>query len=104
MIFKLLGTLEALDKLKTRGNNPKFITFFPPFSFFYVYIRTTDKEHSNTNIFCSYIYYLETLVIKLYYKNEILANLVILRRPYWKTIYCPIILYYNTLFVLYVKE
>ena len=65
MIFKLLGTLEALDKLKTRGNNPKFITFFPPFSFFYVYIRTTDKEHSNTNIFCSYIYYLGTLVIKI---------------------------------------
>ena len=73
MIFKLSRQLEALVKLKTKGNNPKLI-FFPPFSFFYIHARTKVKEDNNTNSFYSYIYYLGTLVIKLYNKNEILGT------------------------------
>ena len=64
MIFKLLGKLEVPVKLKTKGNNPKLTIFFPPFLFFYIYVRTKVKELTNTSIFCSYTYYLRTLVIK----------------------------------------
>ena len=50
MILKLPDTLEAPVKLRTKGNNPKLI-FFPPFSFFYINVRTKAKKTTTTTFF-----------------------------------------------------
>ena len=72
-IFKLLGKLSAPVKLKTNGSNSKLIKLSRHFNFS-INVRTKFKELTNISIFCSYTYYLRTLVIKLQDKNKIIGK------------------------------